>query len=255
MNFADEFEAFSNQLLSYLYRLTANKADAEDILHDTFIRASEKIDTFNGNSSLKTWVFCIATNLARDNHRVKNRWAIDAQDRCKQAAVTNLHLAERMVNTFQNQIDKKFEIVEHINYCFTCLAKNLNLEQQIAIILKEMYDFKRTEIAAILNISEGEVKHLLFDGRKELQKKYEQRCALINKKGACYQCAELNDYFEQQQSAVDKITQLGLRPENTATRNLNQRFQLIHKINPLTSNGAALEDVILQILREAISEN
>jgi RNA polymerase sigma-70 factor (ECF subfamily) len=134
------------------------------------------------------------------------------------------------------------------------LAKNLQLEQQIAIILMEMYEFKRAEIAAILNLSEGVVKHLLFEGRKELQQKYEQRCALINKKGVCYQCAELNDYFEQSNTATEKISKLGFVEQNSAEKNLDLRFQLIQKINPLTSKGAALEDVIMQILREAIGE-
>jgi RNA polymerase sigma-70 factor (ECF subfamily) len=251
---AHEFNSFSDQLLSYLYRLTANKQDAEDILHDTFLKASEKIDTFKGNSSLKTWVFSIATNLAKDNQRVIKRWSVDAQDQCKNAAIAHAPLAERMVSTFHQQTEEQFEITEHINYCFTCLAKNLQLEQQIAIILMEMYEFKRAEIAAILNLSEGVVKHLLFEGRKELQQKYEQRCALINKKGVCYQCAELNDYFEQSNTATEKISKLGFVEQNSAEKNLDLRFQLIQKINPLTSKGAALEDVIMQILREAIGE-
>lgn len=249
-----EFELYSEQLKSYLYRLTANKEDAEDLLHDTFIKAHEKIGTFKGNSSLKTWVFSIATNLAKDNQRVKNRWDLDVQDKCKNAAVENPLIAERIVSSFNSQSDLQFEIKEHINYCFTCIAKNLTLEKQIAIILKEIYDFKRTEICAILNVSEGVVKHLLHDGRKELQQKYENRCAIINKKGVCYQCAELNDYLQTDKNSTVKISKLGLSPDKSAQENLNIRFQIINQINPLNSNGADLEDTILQILRETIND-
>lgn len=249
-----EFEKYAQQLKSYLYRLTANKEDAEDLLHDTFIKAHEKIETFKGNSSLKTWVFSIATNLAKDNQRVKNRWDLDAQDKCKHAAVENPKVAERIVLSFNSQSDLQFEIKEHINYCFTCIAKNLTLEKQIAIILKEIYDFKRTEIAEILNVSEGVVKHLLHDGRKELQLKYENRCALINKTGVCYQCAELNDYLQTEKNSTEKISKLGLNYDKTPEENLNIRFQIINQINPLNSNGADLEDTIMQILRETIND-
>jgi len=147
-----EFELYSEQLLTYLYRLTTNREDAEDLLHDTFIKAQDKIETFKGNSTLKTWVFSIATNLAKDNQRAKNRWDIDAQDKCKSAAVENPKVAERIVLSYNSQTNLQFEIREHINYCFTCIVKNLSLEKQIAIILKEIYGFKRTEIAGILNV-------------------------------------------------------------------------------------------------------
>lgn len=48
------FSAFQPQLKSYLYRLLANRNDAEDLTHDTFIKAFDKLSTFRGESSLKT---------------------------------------------------------------------------------------------------------------------------------------------------------------------------------------------------------
>lgn len=255
LDIQSSFLDLKDQLASYLYRLTANKEDMEDLLHDTYIRVSEKINTFEARSSFKTWVFSIATNLAKDNKRASNRWEIDAQDKCKNAAAANMAYQDRMMSAYNNQIEKQFDIKEHINYCFICIAKNLSFEKQIAVVLKEIYDFKRTEISEILNVSEGVVKHLLFDGRKELQDKFENRCALINKNGVCYQCAQLNNYFQKDDSATKKIAQLGLSESNDTEVNLDKRIALIHQINPLTSNGAILEDTILQILRETIKDN
>lgn len=255
INIETEFLNERDKLSSYLYRLTANREDTEDLLQDTYIRVKEKFSSFKGQSSFKTWLFTVATNLAHDNKRVKNRWELDAQDQCKNAAVAHKHYQEKMINAFQNQVEEQFEIEEHINYCFTCIAKNLTLEKQIAIILKEIYDFKRAEIAEILNLTEGVVKHLLFDGRKELQEKYQQRCALINKTGVCYQCAQLNNYFQETKNAEEKIKNLPLSEKNTPEENLDYRFKIINKINPLNSNGATLEDTILQILRETINDN
>ena len=252
INMETEFLAIRDQLNSYLYRLSTNKEDTDDIVQDTYLKVISKIQTFKGNSSFKTWVFAIATNLARDNQRVKNRWRLEVQDECKDASLSNMSNQHRIITAFQNQTEQEFELVEHINFCFTCIAKNLNIEQQIAIILKEFYQFKRKEIAEILNITESVVKHLLHNGRKELQTKYELRCAMINKTGVCYQCAELNDFLQEKPNAKQKIEKLGLLEKNNLETNLDIRFKLINRINPLNGNGAKLEDTILQILRETI---
>lgn len=242
------------KLSSFIYRLAANKQDTEDLLQETFIKVSEKIDSFRGESTFKTWVFAIATNLARDHKRVQNRWTDDAQDKCRHAADNSIDVQNRMIKAFSELPEKKFEFAEHINYCFTCLGKNLQLEKQIAVILKEIFDFSRIEIAAILKVSEGTVKHLLHDGRKELQDKFNQRCALINKNGPCYQCSQLNDYFQKDQSANEKVSKLKLNPNNEHEENFNERMNLVKLVDPLNGNGALLEDTILQILRETIQD-
>src|SRR5689334_3022566 len=56
--FTSEFELVRSQLKSYLLRMTAIIEDVEDIVQDTFIKASPKLDTFRGQSSPKTWIIC-----------------------------------------------------------------------------------------------------------------------------------------------------------------------------------------------------
>ena len=74
------FAEFQNQLKSYLYRLLTDRNDVDDLTHDTFIRAFDKLSTFRQDSSLKTWVFTIATHLAYDHLKKLKRWPADAQD-------------------------------------------------------------------------------------------------------------------------------------------------------------------------------
>lgn len=102
--------------------------------------------------------------------------------------------------------------------------------------------------------TEGIIKHLLFDGRKELQVRYEKRCALINKEGVCCQCAELNDFLQDTLDSESKLRATGLSQTKDAETNLDIRFALINQINPLNSNAAELENTILQILREVIDD-
>src|ERR1700744_5814331 len=89
--FNEEFKRISGQLKSYLLRITASIQDAEDIVQDTYIKASEKIGGFRGESSLKTWLFTIASNLVKDNLRAQKRWVESVTDICKQEAHANPH--------------------------------------------------------------------------------------------------------------------------------------------------------------------
>src|SRR5215475_5077653 len=87
--FQSLFAEFQSQLKSFLYRLLTDREDVDDLTHDTFIKAFTKISTFNQDSSLKTWVFKIATHLAYDHLRKKKRWQADAQDRAADLAISS----------------------------------------------------------------------------------------------------------------------------------------------------------------------
>lgn len=66
-----EFEHCRPQLKSYILRITASVEDTEDIVQDTYLKAVSNILAFKGKSSLKTWIFAIASNLAKDNLKAK----------------------------------------------------------------------------------------------------------------------------------------------------------------------------------------
>lgn len=62
----------------------------------------------------------------------------------------------------------QYEAKEHITFCFTCISKSLPLEQQLCVFLKEVYEFKVSEIAIILNTTEAMVKYYLHTGRSKM---------------------------------------------------------------------------------------
>jgi len=71
MEFDELYKNYLPNLKSYLYRLVANTEDMEDLAQETFIRAYKNIDSFEGRSSFKTWIFTIAINLAKDHYNAK----------------------------------------------------------------------------------------------------------------------------------------------------------------------------------------
>jgi RNA polymerase sigma-70 factor, ECF subfamily len=251
------FAGFQSQLKSYLYRLLANRNDAEDITHDTFIKAFDKLNSFKGESSLKTWVFQIATNLAFTHLQKLKRWTPDVSEQAKKLVLGNHVLRQEIITVHENSPDARYDMKEHIDTCFTCISKNLPIENQIALLLKDVYDFSVNEICLILNKTEGVSKYLLQDGRKTMTDIFDNRCALVNKNGVCHQCSELNGWFNPKQNQQEELMKLDLvKGSKKFDRDelYFVRTKLIKAIDPLRSKGADLQDILLRCNRIAMSE-
>lgn len=238
------FEKIRGPLRSYLLRLTASMADADDIVQDTYIKAHEKLDTFKGESSLKTWLFAIASNLAKDNLRARKRWTENVGDLCREAAMNDRQFFSEALNIRATSAQGNFEIKEHITFCFTCISKSLPLEQQLCLFLKEVYEFKVGEIAIILDITDAMVKYYLHTGRRKMISIFDGRCALINKEGTCHQCSELNGIFNPKQKVQEELVKISLVKEaETGDKDhlFDLRMKIVQGIDPFDSNAAELQ--------------
>jgi RNA polymerase sigma-70 factor (ECF subfamily) len=251
------FAEFQNQLKSYLYRLLTNRNDVDDLTHDTFIKAFSRISTFNQDSSLKTWVFKIATNLAYDHLRKLKRWPVDAQDRGADLAIGTEAVRQAFWVVHDTSNAGAYEMKEHIDFCFTCISKTLPIENQVALILKDIYDFQIKEICLILEKTDGVIKHLLNDARSIMTDIFEKRCALINKNGVCHQCSHINGVFNPKQDQQAELMKLELVKESKKfdrAELFKLREALVKAIDPLHSSGTDLQDIIMRCTRTAIGE-
>jgi RNA polymerase sigma-70 factor (ECF subfamily) len=240
----EEFESCRRSLKSYILRMTASMADTEDLLQDTFIKAFERISSFRGDSSIKTWLFSIASNLAKDNLRAQKRWTEDVTDVCKARALANPDYFPEVMHIQNHSPNGQFEIREHITFCLTCITKSLPLEQHIALLLKEVYEFKVQEIATIMETTEAMVKYYLHVSRNRLTEVFDNRCALINKEGTCHQCSELNGIFNPKQDfevEKNKIALAKAEGNPDKERLLDLRFEIMQRIDPFHSAGSDLQ--------------
>lgn len=75
-SFEDIYEEYFNDVYQYILYFSNSKTDAEDLTQDTFVKVMKNLNSFNYNSSLKTWIFSIAKHTCLDYYRKKKLLSI-----------------------------------------------------------------------------------------------------------------------------------------------------------------------------------
>ena len=253
-----EFEAIRDQLRSFILRMTASIHDTEDLIQDTWLKASKSKSTFRGESSLKTWIFAIGSNLTIDYLRQRKRWPENVTDICKAAALSDPTAFQKTMAVIETSEYAKFEIKEHIAFCFTCIAKSLPIEQHLCLLLKEIHQFKIKEVATILETTEPLVKYHLHSARQKMIQIFDGRCALINQKGVCHQCSEINGIFNPKQNTQEELMKIKLvrAAENSSKQHLfDLRMEVLKGIDPYRSGAHELQLHHLEFNRKVMEEH
>jgi RNA polymerase sigma-70 factor, ECF subfamily len=239
---------------SYLYRLAACREDAEDLAQEVWIQIFTRLATFGGRSGVRPWLFAIATQVATGHHRVKARWPVEAQDKARALAAADPEVPETLRRIHWESPRARYEIREHVDFCFTCTMKTLPLEGHIALTLCEIYAFTAHEVAEVLGRSVEGVASLLHEARTAMRHGFERRCSLINQQGACHHCTELNSLFNPHQAEPQELDKLELvrAAQESAPRDLFElRTALVRSIDPLNAAGTNLHEGMMRVVRRA----
>jgi len=145
MNIENVFLDYNDYIFKYIYSMVQNRAEAEDLLQDTFIKVMKA-----KNKDIRNWksyLITIARNTVYDHWRKrKNKLSLDLFDKLK---------------TKNKDIELKLDIEKGI--------KNLSPKLKEVIILREINQLDYKEIADILEIEKGTVKSRLSRAREELK--------------------------------------------------------------------------------------
>ena len=195
VHLAAAFTGIRLELVRYVTRLTGTPESAEDVVQTTYVRAHEALGRAPCSADeVRRWLFRIATNLALDELRRRKRWQADDVIELRQLAEGNPAFMARSA-AMAGSPEMLSVVREHIDTCFGCVLRNLPAKQAVTVLLRELHDFSIVEIAEILGARPAQVKNWLQAGRRTMQDRYAETCALVTKRGVCHQCSELSDYF------------------------------------------------------------
>jgi len=164
----------SGEIYGLLYRLTENGEEARDLTQETFLRAFQSIIHFRGESDLRTWIYRIAINQARNRWRWWKRRRREATVSIDEPEIGGGRLG--FVATLKSPTARDPEQHTLQNERERALQKALSGLRRIyreAVVLRDIEGFAYEEIANTLNISVGTVKSRLARGRQELRRKLE----------------------------------------------------------------------------------
>ena len=194
--FEDMFEAVRPELTAYLCRLVVRPHVAEELAQTAFMRLLENKNAGPERiEATRAWLFRVATNLAFDELRRHSTWRESMFLYLREAAETNsdfMARSEALIGTPETKAVAR----EHLTACFACVLRNLPERKAAAFLLKEVHGFTLTELADLLEASEGQVKNWLQEARAYMHARYQETCALMAKQGVCYQCVELDGFFQ-----------------------------------------------------------
>jgi RNA polymerase sigma-70 factor (ECF subfamily) len=163
----------SGEIFGLLYRLTENREEARDLTQETFLRAFQSIATFRGESDLRTWIYRIAINQARNRWRW---WRRRRRDLTVSLDATDEQGKQSLIATLKSDKSKDPEQDTLAHERESALRKALTGLRRVyreAVILRDIEGFAYEEIAVALDISIGTVKSRLARGRQELRRKLE----------------------------------------------------------------------------------
>lgn len=158
-----------DRIYGMVHQLLRNQQDAEEVTQDAFIRAHRGLANFRGDSAFSTWLYQIATNLARNRYWY---WWRRRRDRTVSfdqpiGEDNDTPLSEIFVGDSESPEDVTVtqELVDRI----AAGMEKLSTKHREILILRNVKNQSYEEIAAILGISVGTVKSRIARARDSLR--------------------------------------------------------------------------------------
>ncbi len=235
-------------LRSVVRRLVGHPEDTNDVVQEALVRAFEKFDTFRGESAVGTWLCAIGTRKALDYLRQRKRWRLQAQAVAERECRTDPAKQRAHARVTQGA-DAAFDVREHIAFCFTCVARTLAPEEMAALVLRDAGGYSTREAAEMLETTTSVLRHRLSAARAHMQKSFEGLCALVNKRGACWQCRDLRDCYDEGKRGPELPDLAG--DESEAQGRYRRRLAIVRDADVDRGRTQALHDLAWRWLAEA----
>jgi RNA polymerase sigma-70 factor (ECF subfamily) len=150
-NFEEIYNRFAPQIFRICLGYTNDADQARDLVQETFISVWKNLPAFRGDSQVSTWIFRIATNHCLRALEVSKRMPV-------------AELPANLAETFEEPQEDK------LNFLYKCIAE---LEETDRIIISlELEGLPQAEIAAVVGLSNGNVRVKIHRIKEKLTQKF-----------------------------------------------------------------------------------
>lgn len=163
--FAYLLAVYQNPVYDLISHIVSNPSDAADVLQDVFVKVFKRVGQFQGESSLKTWIYRIAVHEASNHRRSWLRRFRREPVSLEEGWVESRASQSRDDTPYQAL--EKAERQERVRKALASLAQ----PYRTVVVLREIEELSYEEIAQVLGIAEGTVKSRLMRGRELLRRK------------------------------------------------------------------------------------
>lgn len=167
------YDAFQPKILRYLIRLVGEH-EAEDLTQEVFVKVSQALENFRGESKLSTWLYRIATNAAIDRLRSPLSQKRLSDDSIEQ---DETELDDRNAWTGEKKPLVEQQIVrKEMNDCIKDFIEKLPENYRTVLVLGELEGLSNKDVAEILGVTLDTVKIRLHRARERLKKELAANC-------------------------------------------------------------------------------
>jgi RNA polymerase sigma-70 factor (ECF subfamily) len=155
------FERYSRPVISFIFDMVNDRALAEELTQETFVRAFRGIHTMRRETKLSTWLFGIARNVARESLRARAR------------ANNHVDLSDKSVMDLSDQNPAPVEglLSKELNELIRRSLAALDEDKRLVFTLKVLHQCSYEEIAMITGFSLAKLKTDLHRARAEMRKR------------------------------------------------------------------------------------
>jgi RNA polymerase sigma-70 factor (ECF subfamily) len=169
-----DLEPFRRELAGYCYRMLGSGFEAEDAVQETMIKALRAADSFEGRSTLRSWLYRIATNVCIDMSRQVQRRARPVEmgpaSPPDEAFLGPMHPEATWVTPFPD-VEDPAEVAaqrESIRLAFVTALQHLPARQRAVLVLCEVLRWPAADVAELLDTSVAAVNSALQRARATL---------------------------------------------------------------------------------------
>ncbi|HEX2383257.1 MAG TPA: sigma-70 family RNA polymerase sigma factor [Acidimicrobiales bacterium] len=175
----EDLEIHRRELTGYCYRMLGSVFESDDAVQETMVRAWRSVDSFEGRSSVRSWLYRIATNVCLDMLRSRQRRAL-AMDLGPSSTADSFLGTTKPESAWVTPIPDARVVPEDsdpaevaasresIRLAFVTALQHLPARQRAVLILREVLRWQATEVAELLDTSVASVNSALQRARATL---------------------------------------------------------------------------------------